>query len=130
MHGTSFLRPMKNATSQRRDVGHTKATTEILAFDFALARMTSRGGLCVLDAVDERLQLAAAAGVAQLAEGLGFDLADAFAGDLEGLADLFELVFGSVLAAETHLDDALFSRSEGPKYLRGGLLQVDRDDGG
>jgi hypothetical protein len=40
--------------------------------------------------------------VAQLAEGFGFDLADALAGDLEGLAYLFERVFGAVFEAEAH----------------------------
>src|ERR1700674_2370065 len=38
-------------------------------------------GLHVFDAVDEGLQLAAAAGVTQLTERLGFYLADALAGD-------------------------------------------------
>ena len=81
--------------------------------------------LHVFDAVDEGLQLAAAAGVTQLAEGLGFDLADALAGDLEGLADLFERVLGAVFEAEAHLDDALFARRQGAEDLRGVLLQVD-----
>ena len=38
--------------------------------------------------------------MAQLAEGFGFDLADALAGYLEGLAYLFEGVFAAVLEAE------------------------------
>ena len=40
--------------------------------------------------------LQSATGVAEFAQGLGFDLADALAGYLEGLADLFERVFGAV----------------------------------
>jgi len=36
----------------------------------------------------------AARRVAQLAEGFGFDVADALAGDLEALADLFRRVLG------------------------------------
>jgi hypothetical protein len=40
----------------------------------------------LFDAVDEGLQLAAAAGVTELAESFGLYLADALAGDLEGLA--------------------------------------------
>src|SRR5688572_18181061 len=39
---------------------------------------------------EEALQLADAGGVAHFAEGLGFDLADALAGDLELFADFFE----------------------------------------
>jgi len=46
--------------------------------------------LHILDAVDEGLELAAAAGVTELAEGLGLYLTDALAGDLEGLANLFK----------------------------------------
>ena len=64
----------------------------------------------------------------QLAEGLGFDLADALARDLEGLADLFESVLGAVFEAEAHLDDALFARGQGTQDLRGVLLEVDADD--
>src|SRR5580692_9279161 len=85
--------------------------------------------LHVFDAVDEGLQLAAAAGVTELAEGLGLYLADALAGDLEGLADLFEGVFGAVFEAETHLDHTLFARGQGAEDLRGVLLEVDADDG-
>ena len=40
--------------------------------------------------VDEALELAQAGGVAHFAEGLGLDLADAFAGDLEHLANFFQ----------------------------------------
>jgi hypothetical protein len=68
-----------------------------------------------------------AAGVTQLAQRLGFDLADALAGDLEALADLFQRVLAAVLEAEAHLDDALFSRGQCAQHLRRVLLQVDRD---
>ena len=40
--------------------------------------------------IQEIAQLFAAAGVAELAQGLGFDLADAFTGDVELLADLLD----------------------------------------
>ena len=43
--------------------------------------------------------------MAELAQGLGFDLADAFASDLEGLANLFEGVFGAVFEAEALLGE-------------------------
>ena len=36
---------------------------------------------------------------------LGFDLADAFAGYCERLADFFELVLGAVFETEAHLDE-------------------------
>ncbi len=66
--------------------------------------------------------------MAELAQGLGFDLADALAGDLEALADLFQRVLGAVFEAEAHLDDALLARGEGAQNLRGVLLEVDADD--
>jgi hypothetical protein len=53
------------------------------------------------DAFDEGLQLAAAAGMAQLAQRLGFDLPDALARDLEALAHFFQRVLGAVFKAET-----------------------------
>ena len=54
----------------------------------------------------------AAAGVAQFAEGFGFDLANAFAGDGEMLAHFFERVLATVLQAEAHLDDFFLARAE------------------
>src|SRR6266567_3724040 len=53
-------------------------------------------GKCLhfLDAFDEGFELAAARRMTQLAERLGFDLADALAGDLEALAYFFEGVLG------------------------------------
>jgi hypothetical protein len=41
--------------------------------------------------------------VAEFAEGLGFDRADAFVGDLEELAYHFEGVLGAVSEAKAHL---------------------------
>ena len=78
-----------------------------------------------LYAIHEGLQLPAAAGMTQLAECLGFDLANAFPGDLEALPDLFERVLRAVLQAEPHLDDAFFPRSQRGEHLRRVLLQID-----
>ena len=61
--------------------------------------------------VQKRAQAMAAAGMAQFAQRLGFDLADAFARHGEVLADFFERVLAAVLQAEAHLDDLLFARS-------------------
>ena len=47
----------------------------------------ARRALFYPDSVQEIAQLLAAAGVAELAQGLGFDLADALTGDVEFLAD-------------------------------------------
>src|SRR5690606_24075386 len=55
--------------------------------------------------LEEALQLVRAAGVAELAKGLGLDLADPLAGDVELLADLLQRVVGAHLDAEAHAQD-------------------------
>ena len=61
----------------------------------------------------------------QLSEGLGLDLADAFAGDGEMLADLFERMLGAGVAeAETHFDDLFLTRCERREDLVGDLAKV------
>src|ERR1700722_12007067 len=82
-----------------------------------------------LDALDECLQLAAAAGMAQLAQRFGFDLAGALSCYLEALAYFFERVLGAVLKPKPHLDDTFLARSKRAQNLRRVLLQVDADDG-
>ena len=69
------------------------------------------GGMASVD-VEEAAQLFAAAGVAQFAQGLGFDLADAFAGDVELLADFFQRVIRVHVDAEAHAQHALFARRQ------------------
>jgi hypothetical protein len=57
--------------------------------------------------------------MAELAERLGFDLADAFARDGEVLADLLERVLAAVRAeAEAHLDDLLLARRSSLETVR------------
>ena len=67
--------------------------------------------------------------MAQLAQSLRFDLADALAGDGEGLADFFEGVLAAIFEAKAHLDDFFFARRKGAKHLRGLVVEVDVDDG-
>ncbi len=63
-------------------------------------------------AIQETFQLPGADRVLQLADGLGLDLPDPFAGDLEDPADLFEGVGVAVANAVPQLDDlALAVRS-------------------
>src|SRR5215469_202987 len=59
--------------------------------------------------------------VAQFAQRLGLNLANALARDGERLADFFEGVRIAVLKAETHADDAFFAGTELPQH-RGHLL--------
>src|SRR6185503_9291385 len=65
----------------------------------------------------------------ELTQRLGFDLADALAGDREGLADFFKRVLGAVFQAEAHLDDFFFARGERAEDLRGLVFEVDVDHG-
>src|SRR5215472_15843217 len=67
--------------------------------------------------------------MAQLAQGLGFDLADTLAGDRERLADLFERMLGAVFQTKPHLDYFLFARSQRPEDLCGLVFQVHVDHG-
>src|SRR5262245_28887870 len=59
--------------------------------------------------LDEAAQVVAARMVLQLAERLGFDLADAFARDLEDSACFFERIAVAVAQAVTELDDLAFA---------------------
>ena len=71
----------------------------------------------VIGLVQEILELLAAAGVAQLAQRLGLDLADALARDVELLADLFERTGTAVLNAEAELQDLFLARCEGGEHV-------------
>ena len=62
--------------------------------------------------------------MAQLAQGLGLDLADALAGDVELLADLFQRVVGVHVDAEAHAQDLGFAGGEPGKHVLGGLFQA------
>ena len=66
--------------------------------------------------------------MAQLAQRLGFDLADPFARDREVLAHFFERVLGPVAHAEAHLDDTFFARRQRLQHRVGLFLQVQVDD--
>src|SRR5215813_8049123 len=80
-------------------------------------------------AFQKRLQLPRPRRVAEFAERLGFDLADAFARDGEMLADLFERVFAAVRAeTEAHLDDLLLARRQRLQNLLSDFAEVDVDD--
>src|SRR5208282_659529 len=85
--------------------------------------------LHLFHAIDECLQLAAPRRVTQLAQRLGFNLANALACDLEALAHFFECVLRTIFETEAHLDDALFARRESAQDLRGVFLQVHADHG-
>src|SRR5271165_2200369 len=63
-------------------------------------------------AIHERAQLPRTRWMTQFAQGLGFDLADAFARYRERLAYFFERVLAAVFQAEAHLDDFFLARSE------------------
>ena len=78
--------------------------------------------------VEKRAQPVAAAGMAQFAEGLGFDLANALASDGEVLANFFERVLATILQPEPHLDYFFLARAESFQDFRGLFAQVQVDD--
>src|SRR5206468_4333532 len=63
-------------------------------------------------AVEEAFELAAADRMLQLANGLGFDLPNAFAGHFEYSANFFERVSVTVTEAVTQLDDLALAVGE------------------
>src|SRR5229473_7058078 len=87
-------------------------------FEFRLSSFEGRGslGLFSRGEFEEGAELARAGGVPQLAQGLGFDLADTFAGEGERLAHFLERVLAAVLQAEAHLDDLFLAWGEHLQY--------------
>src|SRR5690348_6624539 len=65
----------------------------------------------------EAFELSGADGVLEFADGFGFDLADALAGDLEDAADFFERVGVPVADAVAQLDDLALAVGEGLEDL-------------
>src|SRR3954468_15113517 len=77
--------------------------------------------------LDERLEALAARRVAQLAESLRLDLADALARHLEVLAHFLEGVVGLLADAEAHAEDLLLARRERRQDLAGLVGEVHGD---
>ena len=73
---------------------------------------------------EERFQAIAAAGVTQFAQGFGFDLANAFAGDIEVLSDFFQRVFTAVFQSKAQAENFLFARGEAFQNLRSLFLKI------
>src|SRR5713101_3018554 len=84
-------------------------------FEFRLSRFERSGGLELISRgeFEEDAELARARAVAQLAQHLGFDLADTFTGEGESLAHFLERVLAAVLQPESHPDDLFLARGEG-----------------
>src|SRR5690606_23158495 len=74
----------------------------------------------------EAPKLLGAARMAELAQGLGFDLADALAGDVELLADFFQRVIRVHVDAEAHAQDLGLARREAGKDGVRGFAQAFR----
>jgi hypothetical protein len=87
-------------------------------FEFRLSRFERSGGLELISRgeFEQGAELARAGGVPQLAQGLGFDLADRFAGEGERLAHFLERVLAAVLQPEAHLDDLFLAGGERLQY--------------
>src|ERR1019366_10767440 len=63
-------------------------------------------------ALDVDLELPVERREAQLSEGLGLDLTNAFAGQFEALAHVFERLVAGGVDAEAHAENLLFARSQ------------------
>ena len=73
--------------------------------------------------IQKALQMAGAAGMAELAEGLGLDLADTLAGDVELLTHLLKSAGAAVVETEAELDDVLLAGSQGVKLALDDLAE-------
>src|SRR5262252_7950236 len=62
--------------------------------------------------------------MAQLAQCLGFNLANPFASHGERLTDLLQCVLRAILHTKPHTYDFFFPRTEGTQYVSGTLLHV------
>src|SRR6516165_11305452 len=67
--------------------------------------------------------------MAQLAQCLGFDLANALAGHGEAPAHFLQRVLQTVFETVAHLDDLLLTLGQGAQHVRGLVLQIHVDDG-
>ena len=87
-------------------------------FEFRLSRFERSGGLDLISRgeFEEGAELARAGGVPQLAERLGFDLADALAGESEQLAHFLKRVLAAVFQPEADLDDLFLAWGERLQY--------------
>ena len=65
----------------------------------------------------------------QLAQRLGLDLADAFARNVELLADFFQRVIGVHFDAETHAQHLGFARRQRIQHVAGDIAQAAVDRG-
>ncbi len=75
------------------------------------------------DPVEKRLQFAAASRMPHLADGLGLDLADALARDVEHATDFFERARVAVAQAEAQAKHPLFAFSQRLEYFLELLLE-------
>src|SRR6185312_4781042 len=76
----------------------------------------------------QRAKTAGAFRSAELAQRLGFDLADALARDIELLADFFQGVLALAADTEPHPDYFLLFRRKGLEDARGFIANVAFDD--
>src|SRR5215471_16638130 len=74
--------------------------------------------------IEKCLEFAGSRRMAQLAQSLGFDLANALAGDGERPANLLQRPLRTVLHTKAHPDDLLLPRPESSQHLRSPLLKV------
>src|SRR5262249_23022233 len=78
--------------------------------------------------LEECAEPMAAAGMAQLAESFGFDLANTLARNREVLADFLESMLAAILETKAHLNNLFLARRQGLQDLRCLLAEIQVDD--
>src|SRR5690348_6576251 len=96
---------------------------------FLKASEVSDAGQLISHSIHESSQLSRAGWVTQLAQRLGFDLANALASHCERLSDFLEGVLGAIFESKAHLDDLFLARSERAQNVRRLLLEVHVNHG-
>src|SRR5438445_3571773 len=86
-------------------------------------RLASTTSSSLFLSIEESLEVADAGRVTQLAQGLGFDLANAFASDVVHLADLFERSLIAIEQTEAHFENLALAFRQAGQHVAQFFLQ-------
>src|SRR5438445_1541393 len=86
-------------------------------------RLASTTSSSLFLSIEEALEVADAGRMTQLAQGLGFDLANAFASDVVHLADFLERPLVTIEQAEAHLQNLALALGQAGQHVSEFFLQ-------
>src|SRR6516225_799329 len=112
--------------SHREAMDYSVQTRRSLSWPGTLTE-SGRHGRPRLFAFHKAFEIARAAGLAQLAQRLGLDLANPFTRDGELLANLFKRVVGLLANPKSHAQNLFLTRCQGRQHLAGLLTQIALD---